>query len=372
MLAFLEQKLAKRRFLHNLRRLPLRPKLIDFASNDYLGLAHSTSLAQNIHKETQKTCDSLNGYGSTGSRLLTGNSQYSLELENQIASFHGYEAGTLFNCGYMANIGLLTAIATDKDHFIFDSHIHASMHDGFRLSTAQAYPFRHNDLDHLEQRLKKRSEIEGECFLCVESLYSTDGLKAPLVEILALAQHYEAHVIVDEAHAVGVCGPKGRGLIAENLTQQSPFAIVMTFGKALGVHGAIVLGSHQLKKLLTNFARSFIYTTALPRIALVAIKCSYALFPTLENERSQLQKLIRCYHTHTPHAAPNHIQFIRVPGNLKVQAVSEKLAEEGFDARPLKSPTVQRGHEGLRICLHAYNTPAEISKLFQIIGNANA
>jgi 8-amino-7-oxononanoate synthase len=372
MLASLEKKLAKRRAQHHFRELSLKPNLIDLASNDYLGLARSPVLRQLILNELQDIPASLNGFGSTGSRLLTGNSLYCLELENHIATFHGYEAGTLFNCGYMANIGLFTAIAGENDCILFDAHIHASMHDGFRLSPAQAFPFRHNDLAHLEQRLKKRREIKGECFICLESLYSTDGSQAPLNEIITLSQHYQAHVIVDEAHAIGACGPNGKGLIAENHATQAIFATVMTFGKALGVHGAIVLGSTQLKEILANFARPLIYTTALPRVSLAAIKSSYALFPTLETERQQLHQLIDCYQRHSPQAAPAHIQSIKIPGNQNVQFLSKQLALEGFDVRPLMSPTVRRGEERLRICLHTYNTSAEITGLFQKTGTAYA
>ncbi|PJD95287.1 MAG: 8-amino-7-oxononanoate synthase [Parachlamydia sp.] len=368
MLPSLEKKLAKRKAQHHFRELSLKPNLIDLASNDYLGLARSPVLRQFILNELQDIPSSLNGFGSTGSRLLTGNSLYCLDLEAHIASFHGYQAGTLFNCGYMANIGLFAAIAGENDCILYDAHIHASMHDGFRLSPAQAFPFRHNDLDHLERRLKRRREIKGECFICLESLYSTDGSQAPLNEIIALSQRYQAHLIVDEAHAIGTCGPNGKGLIAENHATQAIFATLMTFGKALGVHGAIVLGSTQLKETLANFARSLIYTTALPRVSLAAIKSSYAVFPTLDQARQQLQHLIRCYQRQTPQAAPAHIQSIRVPGNHNVQSLSRQLALKGFDVRPLMSPTVRRGEERLRICLHAYNTPAEITELFYKIG----
>lgn len=238
-----EKNLVKRKKIGNLRQLqlPASHMPIDFSSNDYLGLARSTQLAVAVLKEVEKYSGPLNGHGSTGSRLLTGNSLYAHELEDAIARFHGFEAGLLFGCGYMANVGLISAVAGNGDTIIYDAGVHASMMDGMRLSRAQAYPFRHNDLDHLEHRLKNLPR-EGDLFICVESLYSTDGSKAPLGEICRLAKQYEGHVIVDEAHAVGVQGVSGKGLVAEYDLTADVFAQIVTFGKALGTHGAIVLG----------------------------------------------------------------------------------------------------------------------------------
>jgi 8-amino-7-oxononanoate synthase len=233
----LTQKLDKRRAQGNLRKLSTTQGLIDFASNDYLGLSRSSVLWKNIWEENKK----LKRLGSTGSRLLTGNSTYVETLEKRIAAFHGYEAGLIFGCGYMANIGLLSAFGGAS--FIFDAEVHASIRSGIRLSRSPAYPFRHNDLDHLEERLKKNRPS----FVCIESIFSTDGSCAPLAEICCLARKYQACVIVDEAHAVGVLGPEGRGLVAQANLQKEVLAQIVTFGKALGVYGAIVLGSQELK-----------------------------------------------------------------------------------------------------------------------------
>lgn len=344
----LEKRLLKREQLGNLRRLQLLQPLIDFSSNDYLGLARSSQLANVVVQ------------GSTGSRLLTGNSLYAQNLEEKIAQFHGYESGLLFNCGYMANLGLLRAVTTQESVVIFDSAVHASTRDGVRLSRAKAFPFRHNDLDHLEHRLKTSASQEDR-FICIESIYSTDGSLAPLTEIARLAKKYEAHLIVDEAHAVGIWGPKGRGLVAEhNLTDQV-FAQVATFGKALGAFGAIVLGSMTLKQTLINFATPFIYTTALPFHTLAAIKCSYDLFPEMDQERRHLHKLIQ------ESKAMSQIQSIPIKGNEAVKRRAQAIAHQGFDVRPLMSPTVRRGHEALRICLHAFNTSEELEKLKRLL-----
>lgn len=340
MTIYLEKQLLKRKKMGNYRELKTISPLIDFASNDYLGLA-----------KTQQ-----NHYGgSTGSRLLTGNTNLAQELEGHIAQFHGYEAGLLFNCGYMANVGLISTVASPQDHIIFDAHVHASTHDGILLSKAKAFPFRHNDLEHLEKRLKACIG-KGERFICIESIYSTDGSKAILNEIYNLAKRYQAQLIIDEAHAVGVCGPQGGGLV-----NFEAFAKVVTFGKALGAHGAIVLGSKKLIEALINFSHPFIYTTALPRVSLESIKSSYQQFPSLDKERKHLLHLIKLS------GSESHIFSIKITGNEAVKKASKELAETGFDVRPLLSPTVRRGQEVLRIALHAFNTENELTKLLHLL-----
>ena len=328
---------------------------IDFASNDYLGLARCPLLKKRILTALE---ESAWKNGSTGSRLLTGNSSLAESLEEKIADFHGYEAGLLYNCGYMANIGILSSAPQHNDAIFFDTHVHASMHDGIKLSSASAYPFRHNDLNHLENRLKTVGRLCKQRFICIESLYSIDGTLAPLEEIATLSAKYGAHLIVDEAHAVGVQGPQGRGLIAEKKLSPFVFAQVVTFGKALGTFGAIVLGSRRLKEYLINFARSCIYTTALPPHNLIAIRSAYERLPQLDTERKHLQNLILLF-SHSTSA----IQPIKVQGNSRVKEIAQICQVRGFDVRAILSPTVQRGEECLRIILHAFNTKHEVQKL---------
>lgn len=363
----MEKRLQKRQEQGNLRQLRITDEeLIDFASNDYLGLARSLELQKAVMKEWKIDQSPSKGLGSTGSRLLTGNSSYAEELENAIAAFHGYEAGVLFNCGYMANVGLLSAIARENDTIYFDAQVHASTRDGIHLSRAKAFPFRHNDLDHLESRLKNSSSKGGR-FICVESIYSTDGSKSPLVEVCRLAKKYQADLIVDEAHAVGLFGPLGQGLVFEHHLTDHVFAQIVTFGKALGTFGAIVLGSDCLKQVLINFATSYIYTTALPFQMLAAIKCSYDLFPKLESERVYLNQLIQQFRSTASHSSETPIQSVPIKGNLAVKKLAQELTECGFDVRPLMSPTVQRGSERLRICLHAFNTEEQVTRLLEVI-----
>lgn len=363
MTLYLQEKLLKRKKLGNLRTLQVIPGRIDFSSNDYLGLARSLDFSKKVNQEILlHTEDKSNGIGSTGSRLLTGNSKYAQDLEEAIALFHGYEAGLIFNNGYMANLGLISAIMGSEDHVFFDSNIHTSMHDGIRLSRARAFPFKHNHVEHLEKRLKQSSSSRNR-FICIESIYSTDGSKAPLSQICRLAKKYTANVIVDEAHAVGVYGLNGSGLVAEQKLNSEIFAQVTTFGKALGTHGAIVLGTQILKQALINFANSYIYTTALPLHTLAAIKCSYEIFPTLDFERQQLKKLIQIFcETHSD-SSETHIQSLLIEGNESAKSAAKWLFLQGYDVRPLLSPTVQRGREMLRISLHAFNQEEELKLL---------
>lgn len=347
----LKKRLNKRIETGTFRQLQISEPRIDFSSNDYLGLSRSPKLAEAFEREWKIHSSRL---GSTGSRLLTGNSNYAEDLEGKIAKFHGFEAGSLFNCGYMANVGLILTIAARESVILFDERVHASMRDGIRLSRSHAFPFRHNDLAHLENRLKKTSS-RGSRFICVESIYSTDGTCAPLKEICQLAKKYDARLIVDEAHAVGIFGPSGRGLAAEHNLAADVFALVATFGKALGTFGAIVLGNNLLKQAIVNFATPYIYTTALPLQNLAAIKCSYDLFPSMENERLHLKRLISLFkHSST------QIQPVQ---NANPKQTAQKLSAQGFDVKALLSPTVQRGAEILRICLHAFNTESELAKL---------
>lgn len=360
----LDERLAKRQRVGNLRQLPPPFRdLIDFSSNDTLGMARSQDLMQAVLREWEQVSNlSISKLGSTGSRLLTGNSAYAEDLEHHIASFHGYQSGTLFSCGYMANAGLISTIACEKSIVIFDAQVHASVRDGIRLCRAACYPFRHNDLDHLEQRLKNSQESK-ERWIYIESLYSTEGSQAPLPEICDLANKYQARLIVDEAHAVGGYGPNGRGLVAAYNLSDQVFAQVVTFGKALGVHGAIVLGSATLKQALLNFSTPLIYTTALPLFSLAAIKCSYDVFPNMEEERRHLYNLIQQCRQANLSDSETHIQAVKIPGNKAVRQASQALANCGFDVKPLMSPTVSRGQESLRICLHAFNTEEQVAAI---------
>jgi 8-amino-7-oxononanoate synthase len=365
---FLKIALNARKEQNSLRTLRPGSGLIDFFSNDYLGFARSEKLSASSAKEFAAQPVSN---GSTGSRLLSGNSVYAEKLEGELAAFHRAEAALLFNSGYDANLGLFSSVAKRGDTIIADELIHASMIDGIRLSRADYYRFRHNDAESLEEKLKI---AKGNVFVGVESIYSMDGDAAPLKEIGALCERYNAYLIVDEAHATGVFGEQGRGRVNELGLEQKVFARVHTFGKAMGCHGALVAGSQRLRDYLVNFSRPFIYSTALPLHSLCTIKAAYALLKESEAERAKLKRLIGVMHDsgnlpgYIPSLSP--IQCLVIPGNEAVKKAAEAVQKAGFDVRPILHPTVPKGKERVRICLHAFNSVEDLNRMISVLGRS--
>jgi 8-amino-7-oxononanoate synthase len=359
---FISESLKQRKDNNSLRTLKTENNLIDFCSNDYLGFAHSISFQKIFEEELKKYPHYQMGSG--GSRLLAGNSLFAEELEQEIADFHQSEASLLFNSGYDANIGIFSSIPQRGDTIITDEYIHASIIDGVRLSHATRYVFKHNDLENLEQKLKLS---KGKIFIVVESIYSMDGDQAPLKEIANLAHKYDAALIVDEAHATGIFGEKGKGLVYELGLCELVFARIITFGKALGTHGAAVLGNNELRSFLINFSRSFIYTTSASFLSHLAIKCAYlhlknkdhqsALHGRIKYFRQNIDSKIKLLGSHSA------IQIILVPGNTEARETALKIQEAGFDVRAILSPSVAKDSERLRICLHNHNTMEDISNL---------
>lgn len=364
---FLHNRLLSRSESGLLRSLKVHSHLVDFCSNDYLGFTRSVVLKQKIDDQLKYFTGSV--AGSTGSRLLSGNSVFTVEVEDMIARFHNAEAGLIFNSGYDANLSLFSALPQRGDLIIYDELIHASVHDGMRLSKAEKISFAHNDVADLEEKLRESRNQSGvnQIFVGVESLYSMDGDVALLGEMTDLCDQYGACFIVDEAHATGVMGKEGRGLVQELGLEDRVFARMHTFGKALGCHGAIVLGSKTLREYLVNFARPLIYSTALPAHSLAAVKCAYTMLSTAEEERAKLIELIYLFQSIPLKAAEcmklksdSPIQGIIVPGNERCRSAALLLQQNGFDVRPILSPTVPKGKERLRICIHAFNTAEEI------------
>ncbi|MBL7883631.1 MAG: pyridoxal phosphate-dependent aminotransferase family protein [Bacteroidia bacterium] len=366
---FLKQSLDKREAQNALRKLIVNNHKVDFCSNDYLGFAQSVELKIAIENEYRSIIQYTNGSG--GSRLLSGNSAYAEELEKSIALFHAAEAGLIYNSGYDANVGLFSAIGQKGSTIIYDELIHASVHDGIKLSSATTFMFKHNDLIHLEERLKI---AEGIVYVAVESIYSMDGDDAPLKEITVLCEKYNANLIVDEAHATGITINKGKGRVQQFALEQKVFARVHTFGKALGCHGAIVLGNNLLRNYLINYSRSFIYTTALPLHSLMAIHQAYQLLEKSDTKIEELHQLVSYFKNKL--ASNNAVRFIEsdspiqcvlISGNSNVKNIAEALQLKGLDIRPILSPTVPKDKERLRICLHAYNTNQEIDAFFNVL-----
>ena len=233
-----------------------------------------------------------------------------------------------------------------------------------RQSFADSYSFAHNDLYELEKKLKNKRR---NCFVVTESVFSMDGDMAPLAEISALCRQYDAHLIVDEAHATGVIGKRGEGLVQDLELQDQCFARIHTFGKALGCHGAAILGSSSLRNYLINFCRPFIYSTAIPPVSVAAIKASYKIFPEMNREREDLHHLISLFNHGGFKKSFTPIQCFIVPGNENVKQVAKLLLDNNLDARPILYPTVPLGEERLRITLHSYNTIEETEKLISIL-----
>jgi 8-amino-7-oxononanoate synthase len=365
---YIKTKLDERKLLGNYRALRPEGNLTDFCSNDYLGFARSPFFKDDIKREIESHPQSLNG--ATGSRLISGNLAYAEELEKELAAFHQAKAGLLFNSGYDANVGLFSSLPQKGDTIICDELIHASIIDGARLSYANRYTFRHNDMESLEGKLK---QAKGICYVVIESVYSMDGDTPPITDIVKLTEQYGAHLIVDEAHAVGLYS---QGLISHLGLQHKVFARVVTFGKALGCHGAIILGSNLLRQYLINFARSFIYTTAASFHQLAAVKMAYQLVARSGADIIQLRQNIQYFKSNIQ-ANNNHpllqsdsaIQCLVLGSNDKAKQAAQQLQTAGLDVRPILSPTVAQGAERIRICLHSYNTAEEIDLLVSTINN---
>ncbi len=373
----LHLKIGQRHFSGSLRELTIADRLVDFSSNDYLGFSQSPVATDS------------SGSGSTGSRLISGNSKLHEDVENQIALFHDCEAALLFNSGYDANLGLITAITDRHDMILYDHLVHASIRDGISLSKAKALRFQHNDLDHLEILLNKFSQAEDRVvYVITESVFSMDGDTPDLVELTSLCNKFKnVCLIVDEAHSLGVHGKKGEGLVQNLGLQEQVFARVVTFGKSLGTHGAAVLGSRHLREFLINFARSFIYTTALPQHTVKMIQHNYKKLKSDQAAHEQLRINIKYFRKQIKSTgfqlqdditdkrcdglslrfreSVTPIQICIMKGNVMARKAALHLQQNGYDVRAILSPTVPKGQERLRICLHAHNTKKEIRGLLK-------
>ena len=359
--AAMAKKLQGRKEQQALRSLKVGEGQIDFCSNDYLGFSRNAHLQKLVAQRSESA-----SLGSTGSRLISGHSHLAEDLERQIAHFHQAEAALLFNSGYTANLGLLASVAQRSDTILYDRLAHASIREGVQLALAKSFSFEHNDPQSLKKKLQK---AEGNIFVVVESIYSMDGDEAPLLDFLEVMQDFPAVLIVDEAHATGVFGEKGEGIVVEKGLTKVVWARVHTYGKALGGHGATVVGSELLKQYLLNFARSFIYTTALPAHSLHCIQAAYEELETTPNLQLLHKKIAFFQQLLSPAIRASFIpsrspiQSLLCPGNERVKNLASQLQQEGFDIRAILHPTVPKGSERLRICLHAFNSKKEIQQL---------
>ncbi|WP_435623748.1 aminotransferase class I/II-fold pyridoxal phosphate-dependent enzyme [Flagellimonas sp.] len=372
----LEKKLQKRRVENAFRELPQKQDLVDFSSNDYLGLARCERIAESAQKLLEQS--KIKQHGATGSRLLTGNHPLYYDLETHLSDYYASESAVVFNSGYDANIGLFSSVPQKGDFVFYDELIHASIREGILMSNAKSYKFDHNDLESLKSKIKNSLSAEvrnpnTEVYIVTESVFSMDGDTPNLKEFAAFCGEQNFHLIVDEAHAVGVFG---KGLVEEFGTSDAVFAKIITFGKALGCHGAAILGGKGLKEYLVNFARSLIYTTALPPHALALILESYAfLDENGSKRREQLRANIEFFKAEIQRLnladsfipSDSAIHCMLVQGNEKVKKLSKTLNQKGYDVMPILSPTVKIGEERLRFCLHSFNTKKEIENVLKTI-----
>lgn len=360
----MKRRIEERRSANALRSLSLSFGPVDLFSNDYLGVArrHLTDPISSLAPRQRN--------GSTGSRLLSGESEVFQITERELAERCGAESALLFSSGYSANLGLLSCVPSRHDTVLYDELVHASIRDGIRLGHARSYSFRHNDCDDL---MKKISRARGELFIAVESVYSMDGDITPLRDLVNIARATGARLIVDEAHSTGIFGEKGEGLCASLGITKDLFAVVHTFGKAVGSHGAAVLCSSELREYLINFSRPFIYTTAPAPHSVACLHRSLRYIASATEERARLFSLIEHfnailnqYGSHYP-KAESAIYALINPGNDVARGTAAHAQELGYEVRAILSPTVPKGKERIRICLHSYNTEEEIEGVLGIL-----
>ncbi len=339
-------------------------ELLNFASNDYLGLAHHSKLKLAAIEMIGK-----HGVGSGSSRLISGTHAAHRELEEAIADFKGTEAAVAFSSGYATAMGFATALLDKSCIVIVDKLIHACLIDACRLSGATLRVFRHNDMEKLEVLLRwarRRFSAENRVFILTESVFSMDGDLAPLLEIVRLKEAYGAYLLVDEAHAIGVMGPGGRGLAAERGLTQRIEIHMGTLSKAVGVAGGYLAGSARVRELLINRARSFIYSTAPPPAVAATAAAALELIKGKEGDerRRHLASLVDRLRTRLQCQASQSpiIPFI-VDDEEAALELAASLDERGFFVPAIRYPTVARGAARLRITLSASHEMEQVDAL---------
>ncbi len=353
------QKLTAREQNQSLRKLKtFGIEHTDFFSNDYLGLGQ-------VHFSNEWK----NSSQKQGSRLISGNSNVFFQFEEFCANWFLGEKALYFNSGYDANIGFFSCVPQRGDTVLYDEYIHASIRDGLQMGFAQKRSFKHNDLNDLETQLQR---AKGSIFVVVESIYSMDGDRPNLKKIISLCQQFGAFCVVDEAHGTGLYGKNKTGLCEEEDILNDVFCRIHTFGKAVGSHGAVVIGNQKLIQYLINFCRSFIYTTA-PNdnhLSLLTNKLN-----TIRSEDNRLQNLQKNIHHFQQKISNSGLEYlspdspigsILIKGNRQALELEKELHLNKINCKAILSPTVPEGKERLRISLHNYNTTDEIDKLIQV------
>jgi 8-amino-7-oxononanoate synthase len=344
-----------------------RERFIDLASNDYLGLATDPRVTGAAAEAASRW-----GAGATSSRLVAGTTQLHLDLEQELAALAGMDAALVFSSGYLANIGVITALGGPGTLMVADEHCHASMIDGFRLSRSRTEPFTHNSVAEAGRLLAGRPEPRA--IIAVESVYSVLGDEAPLAGLLALAEQHDATLLVDEAHSLGVSGSdgfRGRGSVAGTALAKHPNVIITaTLSKALGSQGGAVLGSPLLREHLLNRARSFIFDTGLaPASAAAALAATriirdepWRADAVHSNAAALASGLAAAVGRLDTVASPTAgaVQSLRMPSTESALAAAEAAHQAGVRVGCFRPPAVPDGIPRLRLTARATLTPTEI------------
>jgi 8-amino-7-oxononanoate synthase len=348
------------------------PQGIDLCSNDYLALARHPRLAEQMIDAIRRE-----GCGSTGSRLLRGERDAFAGLERRFAAFKGTERSVYFSSGYLANIAVLTAFPEAGDVIFSDERNHASLIDGIRLSAARRVVFPHGDVETLGRLLDAHRD-RGQAFVVTESLFSMDGDMAPLGGYAAVCRSAGAALIVDEAHAVGVCGARGSGLIEASGIDADVFASVNTAGKAMGVGGAFVAGAAWAIEYLVQRARPFIFSTAPPPAVAGALEASLSIVAGEPERRETLRRLSGRLRSRLIDAglsvprSTSHIIPVLLGENERAVLVAQALQAQGFDVRAIRPPTVPAGTARLRLTVNVGLTDEILDRFASALGAAVA
>jgi 8-amino-7-oxononanoate synthase len=346
--------------------------LLNFCSNDYLGLAGHPDIAAAL----KAGVDSY-GTGSGASHLISGHSVAHQQLEEQLAEFTGRPRALLFSTGYMANLGLINALVGRHDLVLQDQLNHASLLDGGRLSRADFKRYKHSSLSNLQTQLEQSSASRK--LVVTDGVFSMDGDVAPLPEISALAAEHNAWLMVDDAHGVGVLGATGAGIVEQQHLSVEQVPILMgTLGKSFGTFGAFVAGSEALIETLIQFARSYIYTTALPPSIACATSASLKIVREEQWRRDHLNLLIKRFRAGGQQiglqlmASDTPIQPVLINDDLRVSEISQQLREKGVMVGAIRPPTVPKGSGRLRICLSAAHSEQQVDQLLEALESVGA
>lgn len=350
--------------LHRGRLRTLAPRIgIDFTSNDYLGLAQSDALRQAAEAALARGVP----VGAGGSRLLRGNHDEHELLEHEAAAFFGAGTALFMGGGFAANTAIFSTLPQRGDAIFYDTLIHASTHDGMRLSRANSFAFAHNDPQSLEDALRvwREGGATGTAWIAVESLYSMDGDKAPLADIAQAARRYDAMLVIDEAHATGVLGPDGRGL-GFGLEGQPDVISLHTCGKALGASGALILSAKSIRDFLINRARPFIYATAPSPLIAAIVRAALSICRDEPERRQNLAQRVafaqkRLMEKTLFAGSGSHIQPLIVGADTRAVELAKAMQSRGFDIRAIRPPTVPEGSARLRMTITLNTTEEQIA-----------